>query len=104
MLNQFKNFNEDGLQLDDLVALAAFGRMFRAECEEHQLEEPEYVDVQLKKLRREITLRSTEKLEARRKEVESRLDSLKTPTERRAELLKEKAELDKKLKEVGVGA
>lgn len=100
MLNSFKTFAADRLQLDDLVVLSAFGRQIRAEYEALQLDEPEYVDVQLKSLRREIHARVADKLEARRKEITSRLDSLKTPQQRKAELQKELRTLDEQLANV----
>jgi DNA repair ATPase RecN len=97
MLQQFKEFNTDRASLDELVALAAFGKLLRAEYEVHNLEEPEFVDVNLKSLKREIYTRNASKLEARRKEIDARLDSLKTPSQRKAELQKEKNEIDKQL-------
>ena len=101
MLAQFKTFQADRMDLDELVALAAYGAMLRTEYEKHNLEEPEFVDVQLKSLRREITTRNAERLEARRKEINSRLENLKTPTQRKAELLAERKKLDSKLAEIG---
>ena len=89
------------MDLDDLVSLAAFGRQLRAEYEFHNLEEPDWLEVQIKSLRREINSRSVDKLEARSREITARLDSLKTPTEKKAELLKEKAKLEKQLEAVG---
>jgi hypothetical protein len=101
MLSNFKNFQADRMDIDELVALAAFGRTLRAEYEQHQLDEPEFIDTQLKSLRREIHARNADKLEARRKEINSRLETLKSPTQRKSELLKEKAEIDKQLAHVG---
>jgi len=100
-LDQFQNFNVDGLSIDELVALAVFGRQLRTEYEAHQLEEPEWVDIQLKALRREIITRNAQNLESRRREIALRLDSLKTPGQKKQELLKEQAEIDRKLKAVG---
>lgn len=100
-LQTFKTFQADRMDLDDLVSLAAFGALLRQEYEKHQLEEPEFVGVQLKALKREIFTRNAERLEARRKEIDSRLETLKTPTERKNALLREKAKLDKQLQEVG---
>lgn len=65
--------------------------------ESHQLEEPEYVDIRLKTLRREILSRNAERLEARRREIESRLDALKTTSEKKRELEAEKARIEKQL-------
>lgn len=101
MLHEFQNFNKERLDIHQLVALAAFGRSLRAEYETQQIDEPAWLDVQIKSLRHEIRSRSLDQLEARRKEIQIRLDSLKTPAEKKAELLKEKAKLDKQLAEVG---
>lgn len=100
-LDQFRSFSADSLNIDELVSLSLFGRQLRAEYEALQLEEPEWVDVQLKSLRREIHARNADSLEARRREINARLESLKTPGQRKSELLKERAEIDQKLKAVG---
>jgi hypothetical protein len=99
-LHNFRNFEADRLDIDELIYLAAVGSLLRSEYEKHQLEEPDWVDIQLKSLRREILARSADKLEARRREVVARLDNLKTPAQRKQELLKEKAEIDRKLQSV----
>ncbi len=100
LLQQLKNFVADRLELDDLVALAAFGRHLRTEYEVSNLDEPEWLDIQLKSLRREIHTRNADKLEARRREINSRLDSLKTPSQRKQDLLKERQQIEKQLEAV----
>lgn len=99
-LQQLKNFVADRLDLDELVALAAFGRHVRTEFEANNLDEPEWLDLQLKSLRREIHTRNADKLEARRKEINARIDSLKTPSERKQSLLKERQQIEKQLEAV----
>ncbi len=95
MLNEFQTFNKDRLNgVDDLVALAAFGRALRAEYVEQKADVPDFVDVQLGTLRREIASRLADKREARRRHVKSQLQALKTSAERRAELEKELADLE----------
>ena len=94
MLSEFKSFNKDRLDLDDMVGLAAYGRLLRAEYEAQKVDEPEFVDTQLKTLRREIQSKMDDKREARRRQIKSQLQSLKTPAERREELQKELAELE----------
>lgn len=94
MLADLKSFNKDRLDLDEMVALAAFGRMLRAEYEAQKVEEPEFLDVQLKTLRREIASKMDDKRETRRRQIKTQLQSLKTPAERRAELEKELGDLD----------
>jgi hypothetical protein len=93
-LQTFKNYNTARADLDELVAMAAFGRTLRAEYEAHQIDEPEYVGTKLKALRNEIADRNADKIAARKNEIKSRLDSLKSPKEKAAELRKELAELE----------
>ena len=93
----FKNFSADRMDLDELVALSAFGKSLRAEYEALQLEEPEFVGVQINTLKREIRSRVADKLEARKRELANRIDSLKTPKEKKAELEAELQKLEKQL-------
>ena len=96
-LAQFKNFTADRMDIDELVALMAFGKSLRAEYDALQMEEPNFLDIQLKSLRREITARTADKLEARKRELTARIDSLKTPAQKKTELEKELANLEKQL-------
>jgi ATP-dependent Lon protease len=88
-LTTFKNYNTTRADLDDLVAMAAFGRALRTEYEAHQIEEPEFVSSKLKSLRAEIADRNADKIASRKAEIKARLDSLKSPKEKAAELRKE---------------
>jgi len=88
-LQTFKSYNTARADLDDLVAMAAFGRTLRAEYEAHQIEEPEFVGTKLKALRAEIADRNADKIAARKSEIKARLDALKSPKEKAAELRKE---------------
>lgn len=98
-LQAFKTFNTDrASDVDEMVAGLAFGKALRAEFDALQIEEPAYIDVQIKALRREIASRNADKVEARKRELLARIDALKTPTQKKAEL---EAEL-KKLETVGV--
>jgi hypothetical protein len=97
LLHEFKNFDANRLDIDELVALAAFGRLLRDEYEAHTLDEPEWVGIQLKSLRREIQTRNADKMEKLLREKKARLETLKSPTEKRAELQKEIKELEKQL-------
>ena len=93
-LQSFKTFNADRMDVDELVALLAFGKTLRTEYEALQLEEPEFVDTQLKSLRREINARNADKIAARKRELTARIDSLKTPTQKKAEAEAELARLE----------
>jgi hypothetical protein len=93
-LQTFKAYNTGRADLDDLVATAAFGRMLRNEYEAHQIDEPEFVATKLKALRAEIADRNADKIAARKAEIKARLDSLKSPKEKAAELRRELQELE----------
>ena len=97
-MTTFKNYNTARADLDELVAMAAFGRSLRSEYEAHQIEEPEFVGAKLKSLRAEIADRNADKIAARKSEIKARLDALKSPKEKAAELRKELEALQ------GVGA
>lgn len=88
-MTTFKNYNAARADLDELIAMAAFGRALRAEYEAHQIEEPEFVAAKLKVLRAEIADRNADKVAARKSEIKARLDALKSPKEKAAELRKE---------------
>ncbi len=94
MLDQFKNYSNDSLDLDELVALSAFGRQLRAEYEAQRVPEPDYVGLQLNAIRREIESKMADKREARKREIKSQLSGLKTAAERRKELEEELEKLE----------
>jgi DNA repair ATPase RecN len=97
MIQSFKNFQADRMDIDDLIELAAFGHQLRETYEKYNLDVPEFVGTQLNALRREIRSKTAESLAARRKEVKARLDALKTPSERKTELTRELKKLDEQL-------
>lgn len=88
-LASFKNFSADRLDVDELIALSAFGKTFKAEFTSLGVDVPEYVDLQLKTLKREVRGRVADKLEADKRRIKAQLDSLKTTSERKAELKKQ---------------
>ena len=89
MLSTFKNFSADRLDVDELVALASFGNALKDEFVALGIDVPEYVDVNLKTLKREIRGRVADKREAEKRRLLAQLDSLKTTSERKAELKKQ---------------
>lgn len=97
-LQAFKAFNMERAEVDEMVAGLAFGKSLRAEYDALQIEEPEYIDRQIKSLRREIAARNADKVEARKRELVARIDALKSPTEKKKELQDEL----KRLETVGV--
>lgn len=93
----FRSFSAESVDVDQLVALHAFGKQLRAEFEALGVDEPEYVDSQLKAIRREINTRNADRIDQRIREVKSRLDALKSPDVRRQELEKELEKLQSKV-------
>jgi len=91
LLKELKDFDKDRYGNDELVALSAWARVFRPEYELTGGEVPDWVDRQIKVLRREIHARQSDALEARLAKAKARLASLATPEERRTGL---KAEID----------
>jgi hypothetical protein len=93
-ITALKNFNADRLDMEDLVGLLADSKALRTEYEALQIEEPEYIDTTIKAIRREITSRNADKIAARKRELTARIDSLKTPAQKKTELEKELAALE----------
>ncbi len=91
MLDDLKKFDKDRCGTDELVSLSAFGRGLRAEYELLGEEVPDWVDAQIKVLRREIHARQGDAISARLAKAKARLASMATPEEKRAAL---KAEID----------
>ena len=100
MLSQFKNFQLDRMDVDEMVYLYGVGMHLRHSYEQLSLDEPDYIDLNLKSLKREIKVKTAEKLEAKRLEIRSRLESLKTPQEKKRELQAQLKEVEASLQEV----
>lgn len=100
MLTRFKQFDTDRMDLDELVELVSFGTILRDQYAQLNLEEPEFVDVQLKTLKREIRAKNADRNAARVKELKLQLEGLKTPTERKSALQKELRQREAQLQEV----
>jgi hypothetical protein len=89
MLEQFKNFNVEGGDLDELVALSAFGKQLRGEFEVQKVAVPEYVSDNLNALAREIDSRLADRRAQRIRELKSQRTSLATAQEKRDAIDKE---------------
>ncbi len=89
MLNDLKQLNIERIDLDDAVALAAFGRMVEAEYQHVGAEAPAWLSDNLKELRKEVRQRLADSIERELSEAKSRLDALSTTEEKRS-ALKEK--------------
>jgi hypothetical protein len=92
MLQDFKNFNVES-DIDELVALSAFGKQLRSEFEAQKVTVPEYVSDNLNTISREISSRMEDRRATRIRQLKSERESLKTAQEKRAQIDKELADL-----------
>lgn len=99
MLEQLRNVNVVRTDVEDLVALSAFGRQLRAEFDLYSLPVPEWVTDNLDALRIEIKARNRNRLQAELRKKKAMLTTLKTPDEKRADLNSEVEALEKQLQE-----
>lgn len=100
---QLKNFDVERLNLDEVVELAAFARVYREEYEKNGGEVPTWLSDSLKSLRREINVRQLDGVEKTLREKISRLEALKPAEQKRQELQAEIDALKQRLPQ-GVGA
>lgn len=99
MLNELKNFDTNRMSIDEMVSLRAYARNLVSEYDTQMVDEPAWIETQVKTLDRQIAAKNADRLEARRREIKARLENLKTTVEKRAELKKELAALDRQLVE-----
>lgn len=97
MMDQLRNLNMDRIDMDDAVALLAFGRTVVKTYEENSLETPEWLKESIAQLEREVKARRRDNLERALKNARARRDSLKTAEEKRATLDEEIARITKAL-------
>jgi hypothetical protein len=97
VLEILKNYDSNRASIEEMVSLRAFARGLVTEFEEQDVELPGWIGDQVKSLDRQILAKNHDRLEARRKELIARKDSLKTTVERKAEINAELAKLNKKL-------
>lgn len=86
MFDQLKNLDIDRMDLDEAVALLAFGKAVRAEYDSVQVEVPEWVDARIRELKREIHARQADSRDKRLRELKARREALKPAEERRSEI------------------
>lgn len=92
MYEQLKNFNVDRGSVEEMVALLAFGKMLEAEYESFEdfgIETPDWLTAKLKAIRREIRARHSDNINRKLADAQLRLESLKTPAEKRQAMLAE---------------
>jgi hypothetical protein len=96
MLSQLKNFDADRTnEIDELVALVAFGEGQRAQYEKLNLDEPDYLNRQLRAVKRAINAKRENSLEMELKQLEIQLENSKSPAEKKIAAQKRIAEIKK---------
>lgn len=94
MLERLKNLDVERLDVDDLVALSAFGRQLTEEYKTLQIAAPEWLETRTAELKREIGTRTADIRAKRIREIKSRLAALKTTEEKKTDLAAELAALE----------
>ena len=97
MLEKLRTANVDRFDLDELVELSAFARQIRGEYDALSLDQPEWITDASKRISVELKSRMHDNLVRRQKQIKSKLDELKTPTERKDALRKELQAVEKAL-------
>lgn len=92
-LERLKGLQLARMDIDEMIALATWGRAMANGYSYYELPKPKWLDESLATLDKEIRARRRELLEARLQEVRSRKETLKTREERRADLDSEEATL-----------
>jgi hypothetical protein len=95
-LNQLKNFRTDQYDLDDLVVLSAEGKAYQAEYKAQGVDVPEWLESNVRLIGREIGLKIADAKDKKIRQLRARINSLKTASERRADLQKELETLEGK--------
>jgi hypothetical protein len=92
-LTDLKNLDLQRPDLEELVFLSAVATTLHAAFEKEAVDVPEWLDSRIRELKREIRTRQQDAVDKRVREIKSRIDALKTPSEKRAELQGELAKL-----------
>lgn len=99
MLRDLRGLDPDGADLDEIIALSAFGRSLKVEYDRNVIPTPDWLDDRLDNLERAARLLRQDALEKKLKELQSRKEALKTAEQKRqdvdAELEKVRAALGK---------
>lgn len=91
MLDQLKNQDLQRPNLEELVFMSTIATAMHAEFERLAVDVPAWLDDRTREIKREIRSRAQDAIDRRVSEIKSRLDALKTPTEKRQELQDELA-------------
>lgn len=97
MLNELKRLDVDGIDLEEAMALAMFGKQLRQEFEARNCDAPEWLDNRIRELGREIESKRVDGLERRLKKAQALAETLKPAEQKRQELEAEIASLKQQI-------
>lgn len=97
MLDRLRNLNLEVGDIDDMMAMYAFGQQVKATYNSFAMDAPEWLDANLALLHKEIASRVRGELEARLRKVVLRREALKTREEKRGDLEQEEQRLRERL-------
>ena len=102
MLIELKSFTSSArFDTEELVAIATFGRAYEAEFNQLGIQAPEWLSNQLKAVRRELRSRHADAVQNKLRTAKARLETLRTPDEKRTAALAEIEALEKQAAELG---
>ncbi len=93
MLRDLRGLDTERTDLDEMVALSAFGTAMKAEYERTTIPSPDWLDDRLGDLNRAIRLLRQDALEKKLKELETRQEALKTADQKRTDVVAEMAKV-----------
>lgn len=97
IVENLKNFNIDRASMDELLLAQIDINALRAGYERNAIPVPEWVADQARTVALDITRRTRDDIERRRKEIDAQLTQLEPSADKRARLQKERDELNQKL-------
>lgn len=99
ILTKFRTFNQDGADMDELVALHMFGQNYVAQYEQFKMTSPDWITDRVKVLKSEIFKRRRDYLEKTLRSKKLAREALRTPEQKRQDLDTDIAQLEAELKD-----
>lgn len=97
IVDSLRKFNKETTDLDEMIALEAIGKVVVAGYPTHSIAPPEWLTSTLTTLNHEITGKTKDQLEKRKRELIAQRSGLESAEEKRQRIAKEIAEIDAKL-------
>lgn len=94
MLDSLRRVNTETIDPEEIVALLAFAKGYKAEFDANAMPTPEWVDDKIRALKRELETRNADQKQRRLRELKSQRESLLSAAEKRQKLDEEIAKLE----------